>query len=67
MKSILIFLSFNLLFNQLVAQDDTTHVLFIGNSYTGVNTLPTLFQQCASSAGINTVVSSNTPGGYSFQ
>jgi hypothetical protein len=67
MKSILIFLSFNLLFNQLVAQDDTTHVLFIGNSYTGVNSLPTLFQQCAASAGRNTFVSYNNPGGYSFQ
>ncbi len=67
MKCFLLFLSFNSLFTVLVAQVDTTHVLFIGNSYTGVNTLPSLFQLCTGSAGRNVVVSSNNPGGYSFQ
>lgn len=40
------------------------HVLFIGNSYTAVNSLPTLFQHIATSAGYTTpIVDSSTPGG----
>lgn len=48
------------------AQNDTTRVLFIGNSYTGVNNLPSLFQQCANSTNISTYVLSSNPGGYAF-
>ncbi len=48
------------------SQNDTTRVLFIGNSYTGVNNLPSLFQQCANSTNIPTFVLSNNPGGYTF-
>ncbi len=48
------------------AQMDTTRVLFIGNSYTGVNNLPSLFQQCANSTNIPTFILSNNPGGYTF-
>jgi hypothetical protein len=49
----------------MIAQD-TLRVCFIGNSYTAVNNLPSLVQQCASSAGKAIVTSSNTPGGYTF-
>jgi hypothetical protein len=59
---------FSLYFIALIgwSQNDTTRVLFIGNSYTGVNNLPSLFQQCANSTNIPTFILSNNPGGYSF-
>lgn len=46
---------------------DTKRVLFIGNSYTGVNNLPLLVQAVASSAGDTLVFDSNTPGGFTFE
>jgi hypothetical protein len=46
---------------------DTKRVLFIGNSYTGVNNLPLLLQNLASSAGDTLVFESNTPGGFTFE
>lgn len=39
-------------------------VLFLGNSYTGVNNLPQLIQDAALSAGDTLVFDSYTPGGY---
>lgn len=42
------------------------NVLFIGNSYTGVNNLPSLTQNLATSLGDNLTVDSNTPGGATF-
>jgi PKD repeat protein len=39
-------------------------VLYIGNSYTGVNNLPQLIHDVALSAGDTLVFDSNTPGGY---
>lgn len=63
----LCFLPF-LLFIQLVkAQDETTRVLFLGNSYTAYNNLPQLVSDCASSAGFEMTTGSNTPGGTTFQ
>jgi hypothetical protein len=50
---------------QILAQQ--TKVLFIGNSYTDVNSLPTLFYNIATSTGDDVFVSSNTPGGSTFQ
>jgi len=42
-------------------------VLFIGNSYTYTNSLPTIFQEIAVSAGHpRPMVESDTPGGYTF-
>lgn len=41
--------------------------LFIGNSYTGVNNLPNLTAQLATSLGDTLLHSSNTPGGYTLQ
>ncbi len=49
-----------------ILAQDTLRVCFLGNSYTAVNNLPSLVQQCAASAGKVVVASSNTPGGYTF-
>ncbi len=45
----------------------STHVLFIGNSYTSVNDLPELTGQLALSMGNTLAVASSSPGGYTFQ
>ena len=50
---------------QISAQQ--TKVLFIGNSYTDVNSLPTLFFNVSASTGDDVFVASNTPGGCTFQ
>jgi hypothetical protein len=51
-----------------VTKGNTLNVLFIGNSYTSTNSLPTIFQEIAVSAGYaGPVVKSSTPGGYTFQ
>lgn len=45
---------------------DVKRVLFIGNSYTGVNNLPQTVQSLALSLGDTLVVDNNAPGGYTF-
>ena len=50
---------------QVVAQ--SKKVLFLGNSYTGVNNLPLLIRNIALSTNDTLIVDSNTPGGYTFQ
>lgn len=42
-------------------------VLFIGNSYTYVNSLPSMFSAIATSLGKSVVVDSSVVGGYRFQ
>lgn len=44
---------------------DTTKVLFIGNSFTSSNNLPNLFKLLAKDAGHNVVIASHMPGGIS--
>lgn len=44
----------------------TKRVLFIGNSYTGVNNLPNTFYNLCLSLGDSVVVDVNSPGGYTF-
>jgi len=51
---------------QLKAQDSIS-VLFIGNSYTYVNDLPTVFTNLTSSLADIATVDSKTNGGYTFQ
>ena len=51
---------------QLLAQGQTKHVLFVGNSYTEVNDLPMLVSQMAASMGDTLTYDSNTPGGCTF-
>ena len=45
----------------------TRRALFLGNSYTSVNDLPSMTAACALSAGDSLIVDSNTPGGYTFE
>lgn len=46
---------------------DTTHVLFIGNSYTYVNNLPDIFAQLSASAGKIVYTELSAPGGYTLE
>lgn len=46
---------------------DTTKVLFIGNSYTYVNDLPTLFKNLSESGGKVVYTEMQAPGGYSLE
>ena len=48
------------------AQSSARKVLWIGNSYTYVNDLPSMLRQLALSSGDTLIMDSNTPGGYSF-
>jgi PKD repeat protein len=52
--------------NELKAQL-SYRVLFLGNSYTGVNNLPQLIYDVALSAGDTLIFDSNTPGGYQLE
>ncbi len=45
----------------------TKEVLFLGNSYTGVNNLPQLVADVALSTGDTLIHDKNTPGGYTFE
>jgi hypothetical protein len=45
---------------------DSTRVMFVGNSYTSVNDLPTLFKNVSASLGKNVYTEMSAPGGYSF-
>jgi hypothetical protein len=50
----------------LFSQSNAKRILWIGNSYTYVNDLPTLLRQLALSGGDTLIMDSNTPGGYTF-
>ena len=49
-----------------VTSQTTKKVLFIGNSYTSVNNLPSMISSMATSTGNVLIYDSNTPGGYRF-
>jgi hypothetical protein len=49
------------------AQVSCTRVLFIGNSYTSVNDLPSTFEQLAESGGQPAGTGIQAPGGYTLQ
>ncbi|MDY5970068.1 MAG: hypothetical protein SPJ13_08675 [Bacteroidales bacterium] len=55
-----------LLLLAVLAAAQKKNVLFIGNSYTSANDLPSLVRQAAQSAGHDIVYESNTPGGCTF-
>jgi hypothetical protein len=64
MKLILLafaFLTVNLTFSQI-----SKNVLFIGNSYTYYNNMPSMLAQMAASTGDNITFDSSTPGGFTF-
>lgn len=54
-----------LLIHFLCLAQDTTKVLFIGNSFTSQNNLPSLFAQISQGSGKKVVVASHMPGGVS--
>jgi len=56
---------FALLLSNFIWGQDTTKVLFIGNSFTSQNNLPNLFFELAQGAGKNVVIASHMPGGIS--
>ncbi|MFD0963401.1 PKD domain-containing protein [Pseudofulvibacter geojedonensis] len=49
---------------QILIGQESKNVLFLGNSYTTSNNLPSLIQQTAASVGDTFTFDSNTPGGY---
>lgn len=59
---IILFIS-TILFSTVVFSQENKKVLFLGNSYTGVNNLPQMVFDLAASAGDNLTFDSNTPGG----
>lgn len=54
------------IFCSVVHSQETKKVLFLGNSYTAVNNLPSLVSSIATSLGDVLIYDSNTPGGYTF-
>jgi hypothetical protein len=66
MKNILPHFIFIFIFSVGVNAQQTKKVLFIGNSYTGVNNLPGMVSSIATSFGDLLIYDSNTPGGYTF-
>ncbi len=50
-----------------MSQSLAQRVLFLGNSYTNRNNLPSLLLNAALSTGDTIIVDSNTPGGYTLQ
>ena len=64
MKQILILAIAVLITTTVFAQQKK--ILFLGNSYTAVNNLPSLLKGLAESAGYDIYVDKNTPGGYTL-
>ena len=57
----------SLLSSILSFAQDSVSVLFIGNSYTYVNDLPTVFSNLTASLGDEVTIDSKTNGGFTFQ
>ena len=66
MKHLFTLLAVSALVNSTQAQD-TTRVLFLGNSYTNYNDLPQLLTELAADMGHVVETASNTPGGFTLQ
>lgn len=56
-----------LLCTTLLNAQNTLRALFIGNSYMGVNNLPSMVSDLSTSLGDVLLIDSNTPGGQTFQ
>lgn len=65
-KLVLILFGFVLVM-PLNGQTDTLKVLFIGNSYTYFNEMPTMLASLAQSANRPVITGQSTPGGYTLQ
>lgn len=66
MKKSVLLLLFLALIQGAHASDDTLKVLFIGNSITYFNDMPTMFHELSASKGKTTAVSMYAPGGTGF-
>ncbi len=66
-KIILVSLLLTIITFNSYSQNDTLRVLFLGNSYTGVNNLPQITQNLASGANKTLIIDSNTPGGHTLE
>lgn len=66
-KHNLVILIITILLNSFVQAQDTTKILFIGNSHTFVNDLPQTFYQLATKAGRIVYVDNLTMGGATLQ
>jgi len=67
MKTFLSFSLFLFILIGSVSSQTTKHVLFLGNSYTAVNNLPTIVANIAHNMGDSLAHSENTPGGFTLQ
>jgi len=65
MKTLKLVLLLSIVVTNLCSQP--IRILWLGNSYTAYNNLPTMFSNLAASAGYTVIVDSNTPGGFTFQ
>jgi len=65
-KNIFITLTCIFMISILQAQPAYKQVLFLGNSYTGVNNLPNLLKEIALSSGDTIITDENTPGGHTL-
>ena len=62
-----LFIIFTIVITSLCKAQDTTKILFIGNSFTYVNDLPQTFYQLATKAGKIVYVDNITMGGATLQ
>ena len=63
----LVIFSISLFFSNFIHGQNTLRALFIGNSYMGVNNLPSMVSDLSASLGDVLLIDSNTPGGQTFQ
>lgn len=66
MRYVLIIL-LNIFLLNTASSSDTTKCLFIGNSYTDFNNLPSLFKQLSASGGKIVYTEMSAPGGYTLE
>lgn len=66
MKNILFLFILLIFSHKVIAQNDTTQILFIGNSITYFNQMPQTFEAIANQKGNYTQVTMHAPGGTGF-
>lgn len=49
------------------SQKDTLNILFLGNSYTQFNNLPSMVETLIEETGVEVITDANTPGGYTLK
>lgn len=67
MKTFLTLAAFYLLIGSPAHSQSTLRVLFLGNSYSAANDLPSMVADVAYSMGDTVIYDSNSPGGFTFQ